>query len=73
VSPASFPVLGIAALVSSPALYHGLVDHSLPLDQMLTRYLVAAAVVWAALSLLAMMVGTPKPPAVVPVEDVDEP
>lgn len=56
-SPASFPVLGLAALVSSPALYHGLVARTLPVEQMLTRYLIAVAVVWAACSVLSMLVG----------------
>jgi hypothetical protein len=71
-SPASFTVLGPAALVSSPALYAGLVTHALPLDQMLTRYLVAVGVVWAALSVLAMLVGSPTPTPV-PVEAEDTP
>jgi hypothetical protein len=60
-SPASFPVLGLAALAASPALYNGLVTKTLPMDQMLTRYLITVAVVWAALSVLAMMIGSPKP------------
>jgi hypothetical protein len=63
-SPASFPVLGLSAVVASPALYNGLVTGTIPIDQMLTRYLIVVAVVWAALSVLVMMVGsTPKPAA----------
>ena len=61
-SPASFPVLGLAAVAASPALWNGLVTRTLPVDQMLVRYLVAVAVVWAALSVLLMLIGsTPQP------------
>ena len=52
-SPLSPSVLGAATLVTSPALWLALVDRSLPLDVALTRYLVALAVCWAALSLVA--------------------
>jgi hypothetical protein len=73
-SPASFPVLGLAAVVSSPALYNGLVTGSIPIEQMLTRYLISVAVVWAALSVLGMMVGSvPKPVAVEAPEPTDAP
>ena len=53
VSPLSTGVLGAATLVSSPALWLGLVDRTLPLDVALTRYLVAVALCWAALSVVA--------------------
>jgi hypothetical protein len=53
---ASGTVLGLAALVSSPALYQAYAG-GLPLDLALTRYLIAAVVVWAALSTLAALVG----------------
>jgi hypothetical protein len=53
VSPLSPQVLGAATLVSSPALWLGLVDQTLPIDVALTRYLVALALCWAALSLVA--------------------
>jgi hypothetical protein len=52
-SPLSPSVLGATTLVTSPALWLALVDRSLPLDVALTRYLVALAVCWAALSLVA--------------------
>lgn len=52
-SPLSTGVLGAATLVSSPALWLGLVDRSLPLDVALTRYLVAVVICWAALSVVA--------------------
>jgi hypothetical protein len=52
-SPLSAGVLGAATLVSSPALWLGLVEGSLPLDVALTRYLVAVVLCWAALSLVA--------------------
>jgi hypothetical protein len=53
VSPLSSGVLGAATVVSSPALWLGLVDGTLPLDVALTRYLIALVVCWAALSLVA--------------------
>jgi hypothetical protein len=52
-SPLSTGVLGAATLVSSPALWLGLVDRTLPLDVALTRYLVALVLCWAAMSLVA--------------------
>lgn len=52
-SPLSAGVLGAATLVSSPALWLGLVDRTLPLDVALTRYLIALVLCWAALSLVA--------------------
>lgn len=52
-SPLSTGVLGAATLVSSPALWLGLVDRSLPLDVALTRSLVALVLCWAALSVVA--------------------
>jgi len=52
-SPLSTGVLGAATLVSSPALWLGLVDRTLPLDVALTRYLIAVVLCWAALSLVA--------------------
>jgi len=59
---ASGTVLGLAAVVSSPALKRGL-DGELPLDVTLTRYLIAVVVVWAALSVLGALVGEPPQPA----------
>jgi hypothetical protein len=52
-SPLSAKVIGAATVVSSPALWLGLVDRTLPLDVALTRYLVAVALCWAALSVVA--------------------
>lgn len=53
---ASAPVLGLAAVAASPALYQGFVTGALPLDTTLIRYLVAVVVVWAGLSVMAMLV-----------------
>lgn len=53
VSPLSTGVLVAATLVSSPALWLGLVDQTMPLDVALTRYLIALVLCWAALSLAA--------------------
>ena len=64
---ASGTVLGLAAVVSSPALWQGL-NGELALDVTLTRYLVAVLVVWAALSVVAALVGdAPLPRAEEPV------
>ena len=52
-SPLSSSVLGAATVVSAPALWLGLVDRTLPLDVALTHYLVAVALCWAALSVVA--------------------
>ena len=52
-SPLSSGVLAAATLVSSPALWLALVDRTLPLDVALTRYLIAVALCWAAISLVA--------------------
>jgi hypothetical protein len=52
-TPLSTGVLGAATVVSSPALWLGLVDRTLPLDVALTRYLIAVVLCWAALSLVA--------------------
>jgi hypothetical protein len=73
VNLASAPVLGLAAVVSSPALYMGLVSGDLPLDVALTRYLVAVVIVWIALSSLAMLVGSPPRPEPVAAESEPEP
>ena len=60
---ASGTVLGLAAVVSSPALWQGL-NGELALDVTLTRYLVAVLVVWVALSVVAALVGdAPQPRA----------
>ena len=60
-SPFSTPVLGSAALLTSPALWDAIVEQSLPLDQALVRYLVAVAICWALLGLLAEFALKPPP------------
>ena len=60
-SPFSTPVLGSAALVTSPALWDAIVEQSLPLDQALVRYLVAVAICWCLLGLLAEFALKPPP------------
>lgn len=61
-NPFSLPVLGGAALVSSPALWNSVAGET-ALRVGLSRYLVAVVVCWLALSLLAMVVGPVPPPA----------
>ncbi|MCW2815791.1 MAG: hypothetical protein JWN84_3246 [Nocardioides sp.] len=58
-SPCSAPVLGGAALLASSALYQALVERTLTLEVALTRYLVAVALAWVALSAVVMLVGSP--------------
>jgi hypothetical protein len=62
VIPLSGWVLAVAALVASPALWSSLVEGVMPLDVALTRYLVATAACWVALSLASDLIwpnGTP--------------
>lgn len=54
----SAPVLLGAALVSSPALWRGLVDGG-SASVALTRFLVSIGLCWVALSVLAALVGPP--------------
>lgn len=49
--PLSGGVLALAALVSSPALWGG-VEGTLPIDEALTRYLVAVAICWLVLAIV---------------------
>ncbi|MFS3127115.1 hypothetical protein ACLM5J_01775 [Nocardioides sp. Bht2] len=58
-NPASGPVLVAAALIVSPALWHGLVLGELPLDVALTRYLVAVVGCWLALGLFLQFLPEP--------------
>lgn len=63
-SPLSLPVLGGAAVVSSPALWRALVEGTTSTQVALTRYLVSVAICWAALALVALLVGpAPEPEA----------
>lgn len=52
-SPLSWPVLIGSAVVSSPALWAGMVEGTMPLDVALTRFLIALAASWVAISLAA--------------------
>lgn len=49
--PLSGGVLTAAAVVSSPALWGGL-EGTMPIDQALTRYLIAVAVCWLVLAIV---------------------
>ena len=71
-SPLSLPVLGGAAVLSSPALYRALVEGTARPDVALTRYLVAVAICWAVLALVSMLVG-PAPEPATPTAEADEP
>jgi hypothetical protein len=65
----SSPVLGGAALLSSPALWGAFVDGTTSMQTALTRYLVTALLVWAALAVVGMLVGpAPRPPVTTPGE-----
>jgi hypothetical protein len=64
VSPLSLPVLGGAAVVSSPALWRALVEGTTSTEVALTRYLVSVVICWAVLAFVAMLVGpAPQPEA----------
>lgn len=56
----STPVLAGAALISSPALWMSLLGQ-IQLEVGLARYLVAVAVSWAALTVVANLVGPSQP------------
>jgi hypothetical protein len=60
-SPLSPAVLGGAALISGPALYDAFVVGSLPPGAAALRFLVAAAVVWGGLALVAALVSATSP------------
>lgn len=61
-SPLSMPVLGGAAVVSSPALWRALVEGTTSTEVALTRYLVSVVICWAVLAFVAMLIGpAPKP------------
>lgn len=61
-SPVSAPVLGGAALVSSPALWRALVEGTASPQVAMTRYLVSVLICWAVLGFVAMLVGpAPRP------------
>ncbi|MFC6288118.1 hypothetical protein ACFP3Q_13660 [Nocardioides sp. GCM10027113] len=49
-------VLAAAALVSSPALWSSMVEGTMPLDVAITRFLVAAAACWVAMSAASELV-----------------
>ncbi len=60
-SPLSAPVLGGAALLTSPSLLNVLQGVS-PVSVALTRFLISVAFCWMALELLSMVVGpAPRP------------
>jgi hypothetical protein len=61
-SPLSPVVLIAAALVSSPALWGGLVEQTTPMSVALTRYLLCIVLCWAALGLVVTLVGPPPRP-----------
>jgi hypothetical protein len=58
-SPLSFPVLGCAAVMSSPALYGAFVDGTTTPETALLRFLICAALCWAGFSALTSLVGPP--------------
>jgi hypothetical protein len=58
-SPLSLPVLGGAAVMSSPALYGALVDGTTTMETAMTRFLICAVLCWVALSALGSLVGPP--------------
>ena len=61
-SPLSLPVLGGAAVVSSPSLWGALVEGTTTMQAALTRYLVSVAICWVVLAFVDLLVG-PAPKA----------
>ena len=62
-SPLSPTVLGLGALLSSPALFAAFVDGTLPVETAVIRFGVALLVCWVGLSLLdALLHSTSAPP-----------
>jgi hypothetical protein len=58
-SPLSLPVLGGAAVMTSPALYGAFVDGTTTMETALTRFLVCAVLCWIGVSALTSLVGPP--------------
>ena len=57
-------VLGLGALISSPALMGSFVDGTLPIETGVIRFVVAVVVAWLGLSLLdTLLSATSSPPA----------
>ena len=67
----SAPVLAAAALVTSPALYQGLVLETMAIEPALPRFAVALLLFWVAVSAVEMLVGEAPRPA--PVTAADDP
>ncbi len=67
----SAPVLGGAALVSSPAWWAAFVDGTRAPDFALSRYLVSVLLCWVALEVVALIVG-PVEPAPEPEESPEQ-
>ena len=57
----SAPVLGAAALLAGPTLWQGLVVGTVPLEHTLSRYFITVALVWAALSAVALLIESTGP------------
>ena len=53
-------VLGGAALVAAPALWHGFVTGQVSVDTAVTRWAVTTVLLWAALTVLVTAVGKPE-------------
>lgn len=71
-SPLSPTVIGLGALLSSPALFASFVDGTLPLETGLIRFGVAMLVSWIGLSMLdALLSATSAPPAGEPVPPLE--
>ena len=68
-SPLSLPVLGGAAVVSSPALWRALVEGTTAVEVAMSRYLVGVVVCWLALAFVAMLVGPAPRPETAPSEE----
>ena len=66
--PLTGGVLALAAVVSAPAVVGG-VEGTLPLDEAMTRYLIAVAVCWLVLAIVLDLTFPSGGPVKLPVEE----
>lgn len=70
-SPVSAPVLGGAAVVSSPALWAAFVEGTTSPSVALVRFLASVVICWLAFEVLGLLVGPAPKPEPVEAAEVD--
>ena len=66
-------VMVVAAVLTSPALYAGLVEGTMPVDVAVTRFLLATAACWVAFSVAGSLFWPAPTPQPAPVEPSGDP